>query len=228
MKILSKFVDNRRTDSLATKLRKRRFGLFKFLISDVPRPLSILDVGGTQMFWEMMGFTDEHDVEIVLLNLTKAEVTHPNFRSVVGDARMMGQFRDKEFDVVFSNSVIEHVGGYEQQRQMAEEVRRVGKRYFLQTPNYFFPIEPHFLFPFFQFFPMRLKVFYVHYLNIGWHGRIPDKERAMQVVNQIRLLTQAELKEIFSGATIYKEKFFCLTKSFIIYDGWEATSNNTR
>lgn len=57
----------------------------------------------------------------------------------------MKQFQDNEFDAVFSNSVIEHVGDYEAQRQMANEIMRVGKRYFVQTPNFYFPIEPHIL-----------------------------------------------------------------------------------
>jgi 2-polyprenyl-3-methyl-5-hydroxy-6-metoxy-1,4-benzoquinol methylase len=70
----------------------------------------------------------------------------------------MPQFQNDEFDIVFSNSVIEHVGSYEEQNLMASEVRRVGKRYFIQTPNLFFPIEPHFLFPFFQFLPLDYRV----------------------------------------------------------------------
>jgi hypothetical protein len=61
----------------------------------------------------------------------------------------MPQYRDKEFDIAFSNSVIEHVGNDLRIRQMADEVRRVGRNY-LQTPNYYFPLEPHFFFPFFH------------------------------------------------------------------------------
>ncbi|MEM2045934.1 MAG: class I SAM-dependent methyltransferase, partial [Candidatus Bathyarchaeia archaeon] len=57
---------------------------------------------------------------------------------IIGDARCM-PFKDKSFDVVFSNSVIEHVGNYDDQKMCAEEIRRVGKCYFVQTPNFYFP-----------------------------------------------------------------------------------------
>jgi ubiquinone/menaquinone biosynthesis C-methylase UbiE len=150
-------------------LRKKRFAIFESLISSLPKPLKILDVGGTQIFWERMGFIGKDDLEIVLLNLSKVNVAYKNFKSVVGDARKMGEFKDKKFDVVFSNLAIEHVGNYDQQRQMSEETRRVGKRYFVQTPNRYFLIEPHFLFPFLQFLPLQIKVWLITHFNIEWY-----------------------------------------------------------
>lgn len=220
--ILKKAADYTKDDSPATKLRRKRFLIFNSFVALLPRPLSILDVGGTQIFWERMNFTEEPDVKIVLLNLSKVEVTYKNFISVQGDARRMDAFTDQEFDVVFSNSVIEHVGGYDQQCQMANEVKRVGKSYFIQTPNRFFPFEPHFLLPFFQFLPLGLKIFLVRHFDIGWHKRTPDKQKAAQLVNSIRLLTEKELKKLFPGANIYKEKLFGLTKSLIVYEGWDG------
>ena len=131
----------------------------------------------------------------------------------------MKQFRDDEFDVAFSNSVIEHVGEFDQQRQMAAEVMRVGKKYFLQTPNRFFPVEPHFLFPLFQFLPLAARVFLVRRFDLGFYaqGGVPNEQEAIEIVSSIRLLTQRELEQLFPGGTIYKEKVFGLTKSFIVY-----------
>ncbi len=222
MKTLRKYADGRQEDSLSTKFRRKRFALFESLVSSLPRPLRILDVGGTQIFWETVGFTKEDNVEIVLLNLSKIDVTYPKFRSLVGDGRKMDEFRDKEFDIVFSNSVIEHVGEYDQQHEMAQEVRRVGKRYFIQTPSRFFPIEPHFLFPFFQFLPLRFKVFLIRHSEIGWFGRIPSEQGAERAVQSIRLLTERELRKLFPEARIYKEKVLGLTKSFVVYSGWQV------
>ena len=92
-----------------------------------------------------MGFNNEQDVKIVLLNIgEEPELEYSALTFVSDDARDMSEFRDKEFDVIFSNSVIEHVGSYDAQRRMAQEVMRVGERYFVQTPNRFFPIEPTF------------------------------------------------------------------------------------
>lgn len=207
--------------AFAGKLRKKRFTIFESLISSLPRPLSILDVGGEQHFWEHMGFIKD-DVKITLYNVSRTEVRYPSLTSMVGDARDMREFKDKEFDIAFSHSVIEHVGTYLQQCRMAEEVQRVGRRYYVQTPNRFFPIEPHFLFPFFQFLPLSFRAFLVTHFNLGWKGKIPSKQEALQAVKEIRLLTEKELKNLFPGAKIYKEKFLGLTKSFTVYKGWEA------
>lgn len=87
---------------------------------------------------------------------------------MAGDARDLTAFGDKEFDIVFSHSVIEHVGGFEDQRRMANEIKRVGKRYFLQTQNRFFTMETHFLVPMFQFFPVWLKVLLISHFDLGW------------------------------------------------------------
>ena len=207
--------------AFARKMRKKRIALFESLISPLPKPLNILDVGGTQVFWEQMGLIQDH-VKITIFNVSHTEVSYPSLVSMVGDAREMREFKDKEFQIVFSNSVIEHVGTYAQQHQMAEEVQRLGERYYVQTPNRFFPIEPHFLFPFFQFLPLSFRVFLVTHFNLGWHGKIPDKQEALQAVKEIRLLTEKELKDLFPGAKIYKEKILGLTKSFTVYKGWEA------
>lgn len=221
MRFLTQHADNRERDSLATRLRQKRFELFNSLIMPLPRPLRILDLGGTQVFWERMGFLEQADVEIVLLNVSMMKVSRPNVRSVIGDARAMPQFEDKEFDVVFSNSVIEHVGDYGQQRQMADEVRRVGKRYFVQTPNRFFPIEPHFLFPFFQFLPLPMKVFLITHFNLGWYKKTTDKEKAVEAASEITLLSCRKFRSLFPDAKMYKEKFFGLTKSFTVCGGWD-------
>jgi len=171
-----------------------------------------------------MKFGREKGVKIVLLNLTEVEVGHPNFRSITGDGRDMKEFKNGEFDIVFSNSVIEHLGTYDDQRRMAGEIRRVGKRFFVQTPNRFFPIEPHFLFPFFQFLPLGIKVWLRAHFQLGWYPKVADRERAIRASKEIRLLTRKELMDLFPGATIFEEKFLGLIKSFIVYDGWNEWS----
>lgn len=220
MSLVRKIADNRRGNSLAVKLRRKRFDLFKRLLSTIPKPLRILDVGGTEVFWEMMGFAEESDVDIILFNRSKIPVSYPNFTSIVGDARDMRRFGDDEYDIVFSNSLIEHVGDYEDQKKVADEIARIGKRYFVQTPNYYFPVEPHFLFPFFQYLPSKLKVFLLRRFNLGWYKKIKDYQKAAETPNSIRLLKGRELMQLFPGARIYRERVLGLTKSFILYKGW--------
>jgi hypothetical protein len=106
---------------------------------------------------------------------------------------------------------------------MAEEVRRVGKRYFVQTPNLYFPIEPHFVFPLFQFLPIWLRVWLVTHFDLGWYAKIPDRDRALKEVSSIRLLTKKKLRKLFPQARIFEEKYLGLTKSYIVYEGWDRT-----
>ena len=202
--------------TLQTRIRRRRFNFFISLIAILPRPLCILDVGGTQEFWQSMAFYDE-DVKIIAYNRAKADISYPGIISMAGDARDMCDFHDHQFDIVFSNSVIEHVGSYHQQRLMAQEVQRVGKCYCVQTPNRYFPIEPHILLPFFQFFPFNLQVFILAHFRSPWGWKIGSQREAIRYVREIRLLNEKELRDLFPGAMIYKEKFLGLTKSFTAY-----------
>lgn len=219
MGLLRNLANSYHPDSFTTRLRRTRFALFRSLAETLPRPYTVLDVGGTEIFWEIMGYTKERDVSIVLLNLDRAPTSYPQFSSIIGDGRNMREFEDDQFDIVCSNSVIEHVGDLEDQRQMAKEITRVGKKYFVQTPNRYFPIEPHFLFPFFQFLPFALRVFLVRHFDLGWFamGGVPDKASAEEIVRSIRLLTERELRQLFPDGTIYREKLLGLTKSFVVY-----------
>jgi hypothetical protein len=145
--------------------------------------------------------------EVVVLNLSADEEYAPGFTPAVGDARDLSAFKDHSFDVVFSNSVIEHVGTYEDQRRMADEVRRVGNRYFVQTPHKWFPIEPHFLVPCFQFLPIEVRARLLQRRRLGWVHHEPDIEQARRVVASVQLLGVAELSSLFPGARIVREKF---------------------
>src|SRR5436190_77472 len=99
----------------------------------------ILDVGGAPETWEMLAVRPR----VTLLNTprTKEEMRRAA-GWVAGDGRTL-PFRDASFDIVFSNSVIEHVGGEKSQRQFASEVMRVGRGFWVQTPNRWFPVEQH-------------------------------------------------------------------------------------
>jgi len=202
-------------------MRRRRFEFFLSLLQPLQRPVTILDVGGTQEFWDSMGADALGKVRVTLLNLNKTRISKPMFEAVTGDGRDLSRYATGSFEVVFSNSVIEHLGpAFADQRLMADEIRRVGRRYFVQTPNRNFPIEPHFLTPGFQFLPTSVRVWAVRHFSVGWYDRIPDKIAARREVESISLLTENQLRDLFPGAKIYKEKILGLTKSLIAYSGW--------
>jgi len=128
-----RFADNRNEESIATRLRRQRFQILLTMLNDGAGHTSILDIGGTFEYWDMMtaGQSFDPPLQITMLNTSVNPKKRPNFTSLVGDGRAMPQFANQEFDIVFSNSTNEHVGSFEDQQRMAEEVRRVGRRYFI-------------------------------------------------------------------------------------------------
>jgi hypothetical protein len=218
--MLPALADFRNPNSLASRMRARRNQWFRSRLENLPRPLTILDVGGTPSVWEAINFADQPDIQITLLNVYISpdfKTTHTNITNVLGDARDMHQYADKQFDVVYLNSCIEHVGGIEDMRRMANEMRRVGKHYFLQTPNRNFPVEPHFVFPMFQFLPLPVQVFLVQHFSLGWFGKIPDREKAEREVRAIQLISKKDVQMLFPDANLKEEKFAGLTKSLLAY-----------
>lgn len=183
----------------------------------------MLDVGGTPEYWQMMEFAVPEGCEICVLNLELPSATKSDtgFSFLQGDATNLSEYADASFDIVFSNSVIEHVGDFSAQRRMAEEVRRVGVRHFVQTPNYWFPIEPHFLLPGVQWMPEKWRVEVVHRLRPGWYGRdVRSRADAFAVVQSIQLLRRGDLGLLFPDSHIYVERMLGVSKSFIAYGGW--------
>jgi len=208
---------NRMTDKLQLKLRRKRFDFFRTLLRLVDKPVRILDIGGTFKYWETMGLEDLKDIHITLLNLELFEKKNSNFQSVKGDAINLKNYKDQQVDIVFSNSVIEHLESFDDQKKMANEAKRVGKKYFIQTPNFWFPIEPHYRVLGFQFLSKRLKILIFRHFDNRLMKKIADKNLAEKEAKRIRLLNLTELKKLFPEANIYKEKILGLTKSIIMY-----------
>jgi 2-polyprenyl-3-methyl-5-hydroxy-6-metoxy-1,4-benzoquinol methylase len=208
-------------EAISTYFRNRRFGFFRQFFNQVTeggtKSIRILDIGGTESYWKSMGFQLNAHSEIVLLNLYEANVQEPGFSSIKGNACNLEGIADKSYDLVFSNSVIEHLYTKENQQSMANEVQRVGKNYFIQTPNKYFPIEPHWVFPLFQFLPFTLKVFLTQHFNLGHMPKTNDHEKAVELVKEVRLISKSEYLQLFKGAHLFIEKFVGLNKSFIAY-----------
>ena len=200
-------------------MRDRRFGLLESLLRDLQRPLRIIDIGGTVDFWQFRGWAGRHDVEITLVNLQAVQTGADNIRSVTGDARNLKEFADRSYDIAFSNSVIEHVGAIESQARMANEVKRIANGYWVQTPNYWFPMEPHFLFPGWQWLPFAARVALIKRRAFGWNGRCQSDEMAHRVVNNVHLLSRRQLNKLFPEATFHAERFAGLVKSWIAVGG---------
>jgi Methyltransferase domain len=213
-----------RDGSLSHRLRSRRFQLFERLVADLPRPLRILDVGGTNEFWEQRGWAGRDDVSITLVNLEAPARRHANITPTAGDATNLADHADKTFDIAFSNSVIEHLFTLDNQQAMAREMQRVAKAYWVQTPNFWFPIEPHFLVPAWHWLPEDARVSILRRRGVGWAGRCPDPVHARRVVEEHRLMRRSELARLFPDAEIVGERFGGLIKSWTAIGGFPQTA----
>jgi hypothetical protein len=210
-------------NSLSNRMRTARFRRFEALVAPLPRPLRILDVGGENEFWENRGWAGRTDVQIFSLNLVAEEQRYENIKPIAGDATNLAQFGDGSFDVAFSNSVIEHLFTYENQRRMASEIQRVGRTFWVQTPNFWFPIEPHFHVPGWQWMPLEARVAMIRRWRCGWRGPCADPVKARALVEELRLLSQGELKEMFPAATVIPERFCGLVKSWVVVGGFPGS-----
>lgn len=206
-----------RPNSRSNRFRLQRFARIKNIIDDViaeKMACRILDVGGTPGYWETYGEDlDWKRVQICTVNLSLPTIPSPRIKSICGDARNLSEFPDLHFDFVHSNSVIEHVGRWNDMAAMAAEVRRLAPRYYVQTPYQWFPIEPHAVFPFFHWMPVSWRYRLVMARSCGFYPRLSDLGKAMAAVEDATLLDKRQMRFLFPDAELVYEKFFGMTKS---------------
>ena len=224
MSLIRRFAAVENPNSLSNRMRSKRFHGFKQLVESLPRPLRIIDFGGTPEFWEQRGWGGRDDIEITAVNIQPRISRRPNFRPIFGDVADLSQFADNSFDVAFSNSVIEHLFTFERQAAMAKELQRVAPVFWLQTPNYWFPIEPHFHVPGWQWLPIGVRKAIIQRRRCGWRGPYPDAADADRIVREVQLLTRSQLQRLFPDAAIVPERFAGLVKSWIVHSAIEPSS----
>jgi hypothetical protein len=171
---------------------------------------SIIDVGGTEFNWKLI----EQRPRVLLVNFDDEEWEKERLRKIRGDGRQL-QIADNSFDIAYSNSVIEHVGQWDDQVAFSKEIRRVAANYYVQTPNARFFIEPHLLAPFLHFLPRSALRRLVRYCSVWGLVTRPSQAEADAFIDSIRLLTKENMQQLFPDAVILEEKFLGFTKSLI-------------
>jgi hypothetical protein len=215
------------SESFVNRCRRRRAVLiWQCLESYAPSHgrLRILDVGGGLGFWRAIGLPDPHRYHVTLLNLDRPLLNDhvQGFSFVEGDACRLPYERG-DFDVVMSNSVIEHVGWRDDRVCMAAEISRVSDCYIVQTPSFWFPIEPHVLLPCFQFLPATVAGVLVRLFRISGIPRGDGSFAAcIEGVRKNCMLTRSQFRSCFPDATIYSERLLGLTKSYIAIHGFQG------
>lgn len=212
--------------SLEFGFRARRFRLVQDLIEKCLAErdtVRILDIGGTEAYWRIgRDFLERHRgrLRIALVNIDREPVADADlFEASVGDGADPRLLQGETFDLVHSNSVIEHVGDWPRMVQFAENTRRLGRFYYVQTPNYWFPYEPHFRFPGFQYLPKSMRVGLMMRYQLGFFPRVDDRDEARDVVDHHTLISRRQMRRLFGDASVTFEKVAGLNKSIIAIRG---------
>ena len=190
---------------------------------------SILDFGGGNGR-RMAGLIPDRRNNIYIADIMHQDLEYAKntyaFETILIDESGNIPFKDNYFDITFCNSVIEHATvdkediwsiktskefkekSHIRQKKLADEIRRVSKKYMVQTPNKHFIIESHTWFPsIIIYLPRLLQLKLMRFLNKFWiEYCYPD----------FNLLSIKEMKSLFPEAKLIKEKSLFMTKSIIV------------
>lgn len=208
------FTVNRFRSARGRVLRER----IETLASQLGRPIEILDVGGRAEYWDNVGLDGIGHIKLMNYDPAELDRTVPDekmFTKIVGDARDLADYADNSVDLVHSNSVIEHVGMWNDMAAMAAEVMRVGRSGWIQTPAFEFPVEPHFRTLFMHWFgaPMQRAMF-----SLSFERRMRRLPMAVrrQALDGVNLLSYREIRALFPDQDIYVERVALLPKSYTV------------
>lgn len=207
--------------SSQNSFRRRRLQALRRITDDyiaAKGSCSIIDLGGTTAFWKIWKDAFDFDrVFVHCINLVGedgGDAELANIRFERADACHLPEVADGQYDLAFSNSVIEHVGTWAQKRAFAGEARRIARSYAIQTPSFSFPIEPHARMPFIHWLPDPLR-YRIHLMRrTGFYAKAATIDDAMRALEDATMLDQRQMRALFPDAQIEKERFLLLTKSF--------------
>jgi hypothetical protein len=198
--------------SLSGRARSRRW---QYLVECFPAfsEMRVLDLGGTSESWRLAPVRPR---QVTVVNLMPVkERNDSDIVAIQGDAcDLPSSVANERFDLVYSNSLIEHVGGHRQRQQLADNVHTLAERHWVQTPYRYFPIEPHWMFPGMQWLPYEARVQVSMHWNRG-HILTHTREEAQNRVDEVDLLSLSQMRRYFPSSVIWHERFAGLVKSLV-------------
>ncbi|MFI0356758.1 class I SAM-dependent methyltransferase [Actinomadura sp. 9N407] len=206
----NRFVDA--PGSMGARYRARRWDWLCSAFPELDR-MSVIDLGGTAESWYR---APVRPARVHIVNLEKPPEDPPGWlRADHADAcEMPAEILDGGYDLVISNSVLEHVGGHARRRMFADAVHRLADRHWIQTPYRYFPVEPHWVCPGMQFLPPPARATVARHWPLV-HTPPADRAEALRAVLEVELLSRTEMRAYFPHSRIVGEKVAGLTKSLI-------------
>lgn len=214
------FIAKQNQDTLSAWFRRRRFGV---VLEEIERisaakgSCRIIDVGGRPEYWNpALATLRRCKAHVTVVNLENTQPKpEPLFDFRYGNACDLAEYADGSFDLAHSNSLIEHLGTWDNMKSCAGEIRRVAQSYYVQTPNFWFPYEPHFRVPFFHWLPEQVRARLLMTMAIGYFRKADTLDKAMQNIESVRLIDRRQLAELFPDASVRSERILGLVKSNI-------------
>jgi predicted SAM-dependent methyltransferase len=205
---------HRLTDLAFRYFRPRRLRFF-YRTFGVTEATRIVDLGGTPYFWNLAAGLGLPPAQVTIVNLFGPPPSLPaGVRWVTADATRL-PFRDNAFDIVFCNSLIEHLHNSEAQQRLASEIRRVAGCYFVQTPSRRFPFEQHLWAVGVHWAPRRWQPALMRWTSLAGLTARFDRQKCEAFSQELCLLNAAELAALFPEASLRVEHFLGLEKSLL-------------
>lgn len=198
--------------SIGGRARARRWAEFVNRFPDV-REMRVLDLGGDPRDWRAAPL---RPLQLTVLNVDIRDTDEDWIVMVRGDAcAAASALAGERFDVVYSNSVLEHVGGHWRRLAFADACYELADRHWIQTPYRYFPIEPHWLAPGAQFLPTRALANFTRRWPFAHFRRAATPEEAVDRALATELLSRTAMRFYFPASEIWRERMFGLTKSLV-------------
>ncbi|MDG4828816.1 class I SAM-dependent methyltransferase [Solwaraspora sp. WMMD1047] len=199
-------------DSWGARRRQQRAGWLAQTFPDLAQ-MSIIDLGGRVDTWLA---APVRPARVHVVNLEPAPADVPDWAEVDhGDAcALPAHLAARRYDLVFSNSVLEHVGGHERRVRFAEAVHALSDAHWVQTPYRYFPIEPHWIAPGMQFLPLAARASVARRWPLA-HSPAKTRETALRQVLWTELVDRTQMRHYFPESRIRVERLLGVPKSLI-------------
>lgn len=199
-------------DSVGGRRRERRWARLLAAFPEL-RDMKVLDLGGDIDTWER---ASERAAHVHIVNCAPAGREVPDWadHDCCDACDLPARLRGRRYDLVYCNSVIEHVGGYARRLALADTIRQAAERHWVQTPYRYFPLEPHLLFPGYQLLPLAARASVAQHWPLI-HTRPADRRAAIRKALSLELLGRTEFAFLFPDSEILVERMAGLPKSLV-------------
>jgi hypothetical protein len=196
--------------SLAARARTKRWQTLVRTFPDLAE-MSVIDLGGVVSAWQQ---APVRPAQLTVVNLFD-QVAHGGVEVFIADAcALPPELIRRDFDIVYSNSVMDLVGGHLRRMQFAANVHALGSRHWIQTAYRYFPLDSYTLFPLQQLLPLRARATIVRRWPFGHRHAQSQRDSVLNSL-EVDSLSKTALEAYFPDSEILTERVAGMVKSLI-------------